>query len=262
MRRGFTLIELLVVVAIIAILAAILFPTFARAKQTARVVTCLANLKQLGSAFRMYANDHDGDFPMGTDELFGNTLTSVPMLMHNPDPNAPVYQKYVWEGAITNYIRDPRAWRCPADYGAMIGNADGTPKIDYRPTMYETIGSSYNYNVYLFYNRENDTYNPTGTNTFDLVPSDFPFDSSQVPLLHDARDTWHETQSARAVIGREPVDGHWNVVYLDGHVKCVIAYDLRDPSSSLPGARWTDRMENWWWRGGLRGSPRDPAKER
>jgi len=59
MRRGFTLIELLVVIAIIAILAAILFPVFARAREKARQASCLSNLKQLGLADLMYAQDYD-----------------------------------------------------------------------------------------------------------------------------------------------------------------------------------------------------------
>ncbi len=60
---GFTLIELLVVIAIIAILAAILFPVFARARESARASACLSNLKQLGLAWHMYADDFDEYFP-------------------------------------------------------------------------------------------------------------------------------------------------------------------------------------------------------
>jgi len=63
---GFTLIELLVVIAIIAILAAILFPVFAQAREQARTTSCLSNMKQIGLSVRMYAQDYDEEFPMGT----------------------------------------------------------------------------------------------------------------------------------------------------------------------------------------------------
>lgn len=65
-RKAFTLIELLVVIAIIAILAAILFPVFAQARESARAISCLSNMKQIGLSVRMYAQDYDERFPNGT----------------------------------------------------------------------------------------------------------------------------------------------------------------------------------------------------
>jgi type II secretory pathway pseudopilin PulG len=83
---AFVLIELLVVVAVIAVLAYLLFPVLARAREAARQRTCTSNMRQIGMAFRMYMEDCDGMRPYPLYRLAPRYVTSPAVLVCPSDP--------------------------------------------------------------------------------------------------------------------------------------------------------------------------------
>src|SRR5258708_1426946 len=133
-RSGFTLIELLVVIAIIAILAAILFPVFAQARESARMTSCLSNIKELALAWTMYAQDYDETYPLSrrNDVISPGVTTYGPTSACNddckhcydaPDPRA----KVGWKTMTQPYIKNWQILQCPSNPNAdIVGAPDGS----------------------------------------------------------------------------------------------------------------------------------------
>ena len=124
--HGFTLIELLVVISIISILAAILLPALARAREAANRASCSNNLKQLGLSFLMYAGEHNGDLPAGASNRPWGEAGFIGV---NPGGGYPfnlVRNNFTFEARemYPDYVPDLRVLVCPSGLVGRSGTRD------------------------------------------------------------------------------------------------------------------------------------------
>ncbi|BCM88892.1 hypothetical protein IAD21_00734 [Abditibacteriota bacterium] len=121
-HKAFTLIELLIVIAIIAILAAILFPVFARTRENARRASCQSNLKQIGLGMLQYAQDYD--------ETYSGSYKN--------SPNGRIH----WGELIFPYTKSSQIYICPSNTSLMTNN--GLNNQATNPNTYKGVSYSYN----------------------------------------------------------------------------------------------------------------------
>lgn len=124
--RGFTIIELMVVITIMSIMAALLLPALARARERARRVVCANNMKQLGLSFLMFANEHNGLYPPGSPNgYWGERLPGT-----NP-PDQLVRNNFIFNvrSVYPDYMNDLNVIVCPAN-GLQLPDARTTWYVD------------------------------------------------------------------------------------------------------------------------------------
>ncbi|HZO88466.1 MAG TPA: DUF1559 domain-containing protein [Chthonomonadaceae bacterium] len=127
--KGFTLIELLVVIAIIAILAAILFPVFAQARERARAISCVSNLKQMGLAAVMYAQDYDENYPGMWQWSPGAIMAHSPYLY----PPGWTAEQAKAQCETCPYVKNTDVYACPSRKNTSYGD----------PALYFSYGYAY-----------------------------------------------------------------------------------------------------------------------
>ena len=235
-RVGFTLIELLVAIAIIAILAALLFPVFAKSREKARQAACASNLKQLSLAFLMYAQDYDETiFPQGGANLR-------------------------YDGYIYPYEKTLSVYYCP-DFSAQTANTNGIPDVMGVAPGQGYISSSFPTSLWSSYSLDN-FYHFPATNPcqvgYELYPGGaYPpvltrlAAPSHLIMLLDGlgQDMRACTDGTFAYVcpNANPPYAHWacsggvgdiiarhsgglNVSYFDGHVKWATLDSLTNGS--------------------------------
>jgi prepilin-type processing-associated H-X9-DG protein len=216
-----------VVIAIVAILAAILFPVFAQAREKARQTSCLSNLRQIGAAFSMYGQDHDERLPDRRDLKAMLPGGYMPWTTWPPsDPRAG------WAALVLEpYTRNTALWACPSVAGSTLGAA---PQVK-QPISPDPQAPATYYWLWRFDRQDDpvpldDLWGKTESQAVaDLQAAQnpqvgFPNGPADVELAVDPYFPGTIPTVPENLRGRAVHFGGRNRLFLDGHVKY-----LRDP---------------------------------
>lgn len=200
--RGFTLIELLVVIAIIAILAAILFPVFASAKESSKRTSCMANLRQVGTAARMYADDQNGFYP--TARLYHWPFGDWSLSSARPGNDGCGLR------GVAPYMRNKRAFFCPSNKFFGKDGYDAFFNVKSGENLY--AGYSYwgNYLKQECYDEKN-VLRPLTERDVAVNSGRYPYSLLLSDIILTEPSSWN-SHNYKDVVGG-------NMLYNDGHAK-------------------------------------------
>jgi prepilin-type N-terminal cleavage/methylation domain-containing protein len=185
-RVAFTLIELLVVIAIIAILASLLLPALTQAKQKAQMIKCRSNLRQIGIGMKLYLDDNQHTFPPAESQQLDPRAN--PNHIHANylgGRDVPGNSLRAKDRLLAPYVSAADAFRCPLDCGW-----NGTPKL--RPTVFDSLGSSYRFNGYLQLEYQNAKVAQDPQYNLGLKKESWPPYPDRFIVMHEvAAYPWH-----------------------------------------------------------------------
>ncbi|MBQ7650753.1 MAG: DUF1559 domain-containing protein [Victivallales bacterium] len=212
MKKKFTLIELLVVIAIIAILAAMLLPALAKAREKARQISCVSNMKQLCLGNAMYADENDDWYAPGNV-----TIASTYTLPNgNTSPNTII----LWHTLIYPYVGDFKTFNCPSAVKGVLGieiytgQYSGSTSYGKNASMGSTIRANFKYPSDTCYFADS-AFGPSSDGSGYANSYNFTFRNNIV---------YHERHNKQPTIG-----------YADGH-------SASKPAASVPTVVGTSKF--------------------